>query len=124
MLQKPERRVRELVVEPAEVGRIVPDEAQPVARAVAAGLLERTAGLVGDRAVLLAERVRDPGDVVQGDERRERGDEAASTAAGTPTGLVTREGERPPVGDDDQSASLGHRVSVTGFGLGLTTRAA
>ncbi len=62
VLDEPERGVRDDVVVEVVRGRPVRDEPQPVARAVAGGLLDGALG--GDRAVLVRERARDPGDVV------------------------------------------------------------
>ena len=83
------------------------DEPQPVARAVARGLLD--GALRGDGAILVRERARDPGDVVVRDERRERRHEpAGATPRDTRPVLVARERERTAIGDDDQLPPCRH----------------
>ena len=69
VLQKPEHRVGDHVVEPV-VGRlVVRDQPQAERRPVAGGLLDRgPAALLDDGPVLVGHRAGDPGDVVMRDE--------------------------------------------------------
>jgi len=69
VLEKPQRRIRNDVVEPVVRLRVVRDQAVPVRRPVAGRLLEQLVpGLDRDVAILLAHRARDPRDVVHRDE--------------------------------------------------------
>ena len=96
------------------------DEPQPVARAVARGLLDGALG--GDGAILVRERARDPGDVVVRDERRERRHEPAGAApCDARARLVAREPERTAIGDDDQLPPRRHLRGRL-YGRSLTKR--
>jgi hypothetical protein len=87
----------------------VSDQPEPVRRAVAAGLVESAVHLGSDGVVLIRHGVGDPGDLVAGDERAERRDEAAASAARRPAVRVPPVGDRSAVGDDEQPAALlGH----------------
>ena len=111
VLEEPERRVCDDVVEPVVGGRVVGDEPQPVRRAVAGNLLDGlAAGLVGDRPVLDGDRAGDPGHVVMGDEAPQRRHEPSAPTAGDAIAvLVAGERDRPPVRDDDQLPASRHR---------------
>ena len=111
VLGEPQRRVGDFGVEAAEVVGIMCNEPEPEGRAVAAVLLEGGARLRGDGAILVGQRVRDPGDVVQRDERRERGDQPAAAAPDRAAVPVAGVAERTSVGDDDQPPA--HERSLT-----------
>ena len=111
VLEKPERRVRDDVVEPVVGRRVVRDEPQPVRRAVARDLFDRlSAGLGDDDAVLVGHRARDPRHVVVRDEAAQRSDEPAAAAPGHALAVfVARERGGAAVRDDDQPSALSHR---------------
>jgi hypothetical protein len=111
MLQEPQRRVGHDVVEPVVRRRVVRDEPQPIRRAVACDLVDRvTTCLVGDDAVLIRHRARDPRHVVVRDEAPQRRDETPASAPRHAISLlVPPEGHRAAVGDDDQLSAGRHR---------------
>jgi hypothetical protein len=111
VLQEPQHRVRDDVVEPVVGGLLVRDEPEAEGRTVSRGLLHcRTVGLCDQRAILARHRARDPGDVVVGDEAPERGDEPAAPAPRYPVAaFVTPERDRPAIGDDDQLPPGAHQ---------------
>ena len=67
MLQEPESRVGDHVVEAVIRRRVVSDQAQTIGGAVGRLLVERLAALGRHRPVLIAHRARHPGDVVVGE---------------------------------------------------------
>ena len=105
VLQEPEHRVRDDVVEPVVRRRVVLDEPQPDGRAVAEALVDRALG--SNRAVLVAHRARDPGDVVMGHEPAKSGDEPAASATRHALAVLARVGDRPAIRDDDQVPAIG-----------------
>ncbi len=111
VLEEPQRRIRDHVVE-ALVGQlVVGDETQAVARAVARGLVDRSPGLLRHEPVLVGHRARDPGHLVVRDEAAQRRHEPAAAAPHDPPPRVVapvRDG--PAVGDDDQLPVLRHLV--------------
>ena len=103
VLQEPEHRVRDDVVEPV-VGRlVVRDQAQPHRGVAAEALLDHALSCHG--AVFVAHRARDPGHVVVRDEPAQRRDEPAAAAPGHALAVLARVGDGPAVGDDDQLAA-------------------
>ena len=102
VLQEPERRVREHVVEAIVGLRVVRDEAQPVAGAVARRLGESAGMLGGDDAVLRGHRARDPGHVVMCEQAAERRHEAAAAPPSSPLVTRTLVRDRRAVRDDDE----------------------
>ena len=112
VLEKPERRVRDDVVEPVVGRRVVSNEPQAVRRPVARDLFDRlSAGLDDDGAVLLGHRARDPRHVVMRDEAAQGSDEPAAAAPGHAFALfVARERGGTAVRDDDQPSALSHRA--------------
>ena len=110
VLQEPEHRVGDDVVEPV-VGRLVVlHQAQPERRAVARALLDRgAAGLGHHHPVLVAHRARDPGDVVVRDEAAQRGHETAASPRRNALAVLTPpERDRTAVRDDDQMPATRH----------------
>ncbi len=114
VLQKPERRVRDDVVEPVVGGLVVSDEAEPIRRSVARSFLDRLAArLLRNRPILVGHRARHPGDVVQGNEAPQRCHEPAAAAAGNSVAvLIQAERDRGAIGDDDQFAARGHALTL------------
>ena len=110
VLEKPERRVRDDVVEPVVRGLIVSDEPQAIRRPVVSRLRDRlAAGLRRNRAVLVGHCARNPRHVVHRDQASERGDEPAATAARDPIAfLVQPECRGRTVGHDDQLPTGAH----------------
>jgi hypothetical protein len=110
VLQEPQRRVRDDVVEPVVRRLLVHDEAQAVRRPIAGRLLDRVAAaLLGDGTILLAHRGCDPGDVVQGDEAPQRSHQTAPTAArDSLAALVPSERDGRAIGNDDQFPAVAH----------------
>ena len=116
VLQEPQRRIGELVVEAVEVAGVVGDQPEPVRRAVTTGLVEGAVGLCGDGVILLRHRVGDPGDLVARHERAERRDEAAAAPARRPAFGIPPVGDGSAVGDDDQPAAVRrHQRPLSGF---------
>jgi hypothetical protein len=110
VLQEPEGRIRDDVVEPV-VGRLVMwDEAQSVRRAVAGDLLDRLAArLLGHGAVLGGDRARDPRHVVMCDEAPERRHEPAPATLGDPLAVrVQRVRDRAAIRHHDQLSPIPH----------------
>ena len=106
VLDEPEHRVRDHVVVEVVGGGRVRDEPEPVARAVEGGLVDRA--LRRDDTVLVRDRARDPRDVVMGDERRQRRDQAAGATLRDPFAPLTPVRDRTAVRDDDQLPPFGH----------------
>ena len=107
VLQEPERGIGDHVVVPVVSRLLVRDEPQAVGSAVAGDLVEGALG--GDRSILGRDRARDPRDVVMLDEAAQRRDEPAAAAPRhTCARRVSAVDDGPPVGDDDQLASLAH----------------
>jgi hypothetical protein len=104
VLEEPEGRVRDDVVEPVVRRRVVRNHPQAVGRSVPGDLVDRLARrFAGHRAVLLGHRARDPRHVVMGDEAAESGHEAAAAPARDARSfLVAHERGRATVRDDDQ----------------------
>ncbi len=105
VLEEPQHRVRDHVVEPV-VGRlVVGDQPEPERRSVARRLVDR---LTGQSPVLLRDRARDPGHVVVGDKPAQGSDQPAAAALGHALAVLPRVRDRSAVRDDDQLAPLGH----------------
>ena len=108
VLEEPEDRVRDDVVEPVVRRLVVGDEPQAEGCTALEGLLDRLAArLLDHRAVLFAHRARDPRDVVVRDEAAQRGDEPAAAAPGHALVAVAPVRDRTAVGDDDQLPAPG-----------------
>ncbi len=89
VLQEPQRRVGDHVVEAIECLRVVLHESQSIGRPVTRRLLHGPAsGLGGNNPVLVAHRTRDPGHVVVYDETAQRRNQPASPAAGAPAAVL------------------------------------
>ena len=102
VLDEPEDRVGDHVVEAVVGFGVAADQPHPVVDAVDREL-DRAALLFGDGDVLVGHRRGDPERVAVGDQAGERGDQAAAAAAhGALAVLVALELQRAPVGDDDQ----------------------
>ena len=106
VLEKPQHRVRDHVVEPVVGSRVVVDQAQAERRTVSCRLLDR---LLGCDPVLVGDRARDPRHVVVGDQPAECRHEPAAAAAGDALAVLARVRNRPAVRDDNQPAPLPHR---------------
>ena len=103
VLQEPERRVRQHVVEAVVGGWIVRDEPQPIRRAVRRLLAERAVLLGRDCSVLLGHRARHPGHVVVGKQAAEgRHDPAAAPPRNAASVGVTRVRDRRAIEDDEE----------------------
>ena len=106
VLDEPQRRIRDDVVEAVVDLGVVRNEA----KAAAFGL-ERPSRR--RRAVLLGQGARNPGDVVAVEQAGEHRDETAGAAPGDPMSvLVAGKLDRPPVRDDDQRTARAHAPKV------------
>ena len=113
VLEEPERRIRDDVVVAVVRRRVVHHEPKPAARPVTERLLEGASGGDRDGAVLLADRARDPRDVVVRDEAAKRGHEPAPAPAGDSRPILAAGvSDRAAVGDDDQPAPRRHARRV------------
>ena len=114
VLDEPEDRVGDHVVEAVVGGRVAADHADAVVDPVELELDRPALGLLGDGDVLVGHRRGDPDRVAVGDQPREGGDEAAAAAPQRPlTVLAALELQRPPIRDDDQGRVV-HAAKVKG----------
>ena len=123
VLEEPQRRIGDHVVE-ALVGQlVVGDETQAVARAVARGLVDRSPGLLRHEPVLVGHRARDPGHLVVRDEAAQRRHEPAAAAPHDPPPRVVARRTRRARGWRRRSASGAptSRLSLSPAG-GVATR--
>jgi hypothetical protein len=110
MLEKPERRVGDDVVEPVVRGLVMSNETQAIRRPVMGRYLDRPVlSLGGDGPVLVAHGARHPGDVVERHEASQRRHQPSPAASRYPFAVFVQvESNRSTVRDDDQLPAGGH----------------
>ncbi len=108
VLEEPEGRVRDDVVEPVVGRRIVRNQPEAVRRSVPGDLVDRLASrFARDGAILLGHRACDPRHVVMRDEAAEsRHETAAASARDALSVLAAHERGRATVRDDDQLSAV------------------
>ena len=119
VLEKPEDRICDDVVEPVVLALVVSHQPESKLRAVPRGFLDR---LRGSDAVLVADRTGDPGDVVMRDQPAQGRDEAAAPAPRHPLAVLATVRDRAAVRHDDQLAPFRHGADTLTARCGPTTR--
>jgi hypothetical protein len=114
VLEKPQHRVGDDVVEPVVRLLVVRDHSQAVGRAVTRGLLERFLVVVQcDNAILVGHSTCDPRDVVMQNEAAQSGDEPSATSARDALAAAPVERHGAAVGNDDQIPAGGHAGTLS-----------
>ncbi len=108
VLDEPEDRVRDHVVEAVVGLGVTADQQHPVVDPVDREL-RRSAALLAHRDVLVGHRRGDPERVSVGDEAGERRHQSTTAPThGALPGVVTLELSGPAIGDDDERVGIGH----------------